>query len=300
MDTPFLVIFHNRLAGKNRKTDVLKRLRNFADQLDCEYELVVVQRPDQFEEQAKTAIQLAQQKSSAIAVSGGDGTLRTIAQMTAGKTIPLALIPTGTHNYFAREHQLPLNLNEALHLAVHGSPSEVPVQELNGKVFLLNASLGWHVRAIEFRKKFRRLFGRRKWVNFAASVFALFNRTQDLDLELSIDEQPLHTHSPSVFLGYNNHQLKDLRFPRRDADSCEKPSIAIIMKPSGWLGRAAMLAKTFFKGAHTAKNLQNYYFLKLRVRSPAKTLTVALDGELFEVSTPIEVHPSRLPIQLMK
>lgn len=44
-----------------------------------------------------------------ILVAGGDGTLRTVAEVTVDRGIPLSLLPTGTGNLFARELRLPLN-----------------------------------------------------------------------------------------------------------------------------------------------------------------------------------------------
>ena len=42
-----------------------------------------------------------------IAVAGGDGTIGSVAELAGRLGVPLAVIPTGTANDFARAHELP-------------------------------------------------------------------------------------------------------------------------------------------------------------------------------------------------
>ena len=56
-----------------------------------------------------------------VIVSGGDGTVRMIADRLAGTRVPLGIIPTGTGNLLARNLQLPLQrIQDAAHVAIHG------------------------------------------------------------------------------------------------------------------------------------------------------------------------------------
>ena len=54
-----------------------------------------------------------------IAVAGGDGTIGPVAELAGRLDVPLAVIPTGTANDFARAHGLPLDLDAAARLAAH-------------------------------------------------------------------------------------------------------------------------------------------------------------------------------------
>jgi len=55
-----------------------------------------------------------------IAVAGGDGTLGPVAELAGSLGVPLAVIPTGTANDFARAHGLPTDHVEAARLAASG------------------------------------------------------------------------------------------------------------------------------------------------------------------------------------
>jgi len=60
-----------------------------------------------------------------IAVAGGDGSIGCAAELAGRLGLPLAVIPAGTANDFARAHSLPLTLEPALELAVHGERLEL-------------------------------------------------------------------------------------------------------------------------------------------------------------------------------
>src|SRR3954451_291078 len=48
-----------------------------------------------------------------ILVAGGDGTIATAAAVVAKRDVELAILPAGTLNHFARDHNIPTDLGEA-------------------------------------------------------------------------------------------------------------------------------------------------------------------------------------------
>jgi diacylglycerol kinase family enzyme len=54
-------------------------------------------------------------------VSGGDGTIAPVAERAGALGVPLAVIPGGTANDFARANDLPADVEAAVRLAVHGT-----------------------------------------------------------------------------------------------------------------------------------------------------------------------------------
>ena len=59
-----------------------------------------------------------------IAVAGGDGSIAPVAELAGRLGVPLAVIPTGTANDFARAHGLPLDVDAAARLALHGESTQ--------------------------------------------------------------------------------------------------------------------------------------------------------------------------------
>jgi diacylglycerol kinase (ATP) len=85
-----------------------------------------------------------------IVVAGGDGTLGCCARVAADAGIPLAILPTGTANDFARALGLPLDHEEAARLAVDPASSTEPVEILvadDDRAFVNVASAGLGVVA---------------------------------------------------------------------------------------------------------------------------------------------------------
>ena len=64
--------------------------------------------------------------ASVVVAAGGDGTVRTVAEVLAGTTVPMALLPLGTGNLLARNLDLPLASTELLiHTALGGTDHSI-------------------------------------------------------------------------------------------------------------------------------------------------------------------------------
>jgi len=60
-----------------------------------------------------------------VIAAGGDGTIGAVATHLAGSGVPLAILPLGTSNDFARALSLPLSLDAAVRVIVAGIPSPI-------------------------------------------------------------------------------------------------------------------------------------------------------------------------------
>ncbi len=108
------------------------------------------------EEALATLRDLVQRSAPLVIAAGGDGTLRTAANVLAGTDTALGILPRGTVNVFARELSIPLDdLTAALQLALHGRTRRVDVgciwvpNREEGQLFLLMASLGVDALAVD-------------------------------------------------------------------------------------------------------------------------------------------------------
>ncbi|MGZ6640661.1 MAG: diacylglycerol/lipid kinase family protein [Solirubrobacteraceae bacterium] len=86
-----------------------------------------------------------------LVVAGGDGSLGPYAALAAARGLPLAVIPTGTANDFARALGLPPELGAAARLAADpGAPTRsIEVLRAGDRPFLNAAAAGLSVRAAE-------------------------------------------------------------------------------------------------------------------------------------------------------
>lgn len=104
-------------------------------------ELVVTNSPGQAEALAAAA---AQEQRPVVAI-GGDGTIAEVANgiLATGQRVPLGIIPAGNGNDYAlRALGLPRNAEQALELALTGTPLAMDVGEVNGRYFVNALGVG--------------------------------------------------------------------------------------------------------------------------------------------------------------
>lgn len=87
-----------------------------------------------------------------VGVCGGDGSQRTAAIVLAGSSTPLLPVPGGTRNHFARA--LGLCDLDAAGAASRGDKTvQVDLGDVNGEVFVNNASIGFYAALVRERKR---------------------------------------------------------------------------------------------------------------------------------------------------
>src|ERR1700758_3847337 len=130
-----LLIF-NPTAGRARgvRSGALERARKVLARLGIDSELAPTDGPGSAPGLARQAVREQRQM---VIVCGGDGTLNEVVNGLAGSSVPLALLPAGTANVFAKELGLPWNIERAAAMI--------------GASLLRRISLG-HVKAAEGEK----------------------------------------------------------------------------------------------------------------------------------------------------
>ncbi|HYH60307.1 MAG TPA: diacylglycerol kinase family protein [Solirubrobacterales bacterium] len=89
------------------------------------------------------AAQAASSGADRLVVAGGDGSLACVAAPAARAGIPLAVIPTGTANDFARELEIPREAEAACEVAAAGERTwKLDVGRMGDRPFLNVASMG--------------------------------------------------------------------------------------------------------------------------------------------------------------
>lgn len=95
-----------------------------------------------------------------VAVAGGDGSVGSAAEAAVRAGLPLAVIPTGTANNFAKALALPEDLGEACRLAATGTTMRrVELCRMGERPFVNCASAGLAVAAARSAKRWKGLLG---------------------------------------------------------------------------------------------------------------------------------------------
>ncbi len=141
---------------------------------------------------------------------GGDGTQAAVAQAVADSDVIMAPIPTGTFNYFARDLGLGATADEALAALRRAKPRAIDVAEVNGTIFLNNASFGLYPEILERRENLYRRWGRSRIGAYWTVLTSLFNLRRRMRLRLSSDSGERQFKTRLAFVAASPLQLETL------------------------------------------------------------------------------------------
>ncbi len=104
-------------------------------------------------QQANETTNLAQQaienNASAIISVGGDGTLHEVLQAVAEKNIPLGILPMGSGNGLARQLNIDLNFEKALHQLKESKKVAIDIGKVNNRFFINSLGFGFDARVCQ-------------------------------------------------------------------------------------------------------------------------------------------------------
>jgi diacylglycerol kinase (ATP) len=125
-----------------------------------------------------------------IVVAGGDGSVGPVAEVAAAADVPLAVVPTGTANDFARTLGLPLELDEACALAASPTAREraLDLARADGRPFLNAASAGLSVLAAHRARPLKPALGP---LAYAAGALRAGITARPLRCRVVVDGEPL-------------------------------------------------------------------------------------------------------------
>jgi diacylglycerol kinase family enzyme len=299
LKVPRFHLISNSKSGRGAGGSLKELAQRVALELGFELVHHEITDPLKLGEIAETAVKTVLQEGSLLAAAGGDGTVRSVAQRIVGKKIRFAVIPCGTFNLFARAHGIPLEAEAALRLAMTGSMESVRVGQVNDEVFILNASLGLYAKAIQERKARTRRWGRHRIVALLSTFWSLLGDYPLLDVELITTGLPVRTRTPMIFIGNNSLQLKNLSL--KIAQCMEQDLLAVVtMKAVTRWQMVRVLLRGISRTLQKEESLDSFCVDTLTIRTHRKSHSVALDGEMFTLSSPLVIHSLPEALSLIK
>lgn len=128
----------NPAAG--RTEPILTLINNILCDTEILWDVTITQKTTSIHDQVNEIIQKA---PDIVAVYGGDGTVTEVAHSILGANIPLAIIPGGTANIFAKELFIPENTENALQLLLHDHQIKaIDSARINDQPFILRLNSG--------------------------------------------------------------------------------------------------------------------------------------------------------------
>jgi diacylglycerol kinase family enzyme len=235
----------------------------------------------------------------AIIAGGGDGTLNTVASSVIDSHKAFGVLPLGTHNHFAKDLKVPLDLNEAITALARGRVSELPVGEVNGHLFLNFSAIGLHPEVVMEREAIRENKGRGKWPAMLVAVVRKLRRPPTHRLTLSARGHTIAARTPSVIICNNPHQMEV--FGVANASVPERGLLNVYVTTRSkrrtlvWqLARAAAGAID-----ERTKHFESFALAELRIDARKKQLPVSIDGEVVFLKTPLHYRVRPRPLKVI-
>ena len=233
-----------------------------------------------------------------VLAGGGDGTISAAAAacFQAGK--PLAVLPAGTMNLFARTLRIPLDLEEALEAIAAGRRYDVDIATANGRAFVHQYSVGVHARLVRIREQIRyRNRFEKMWASLKAVAGALA-KPLHFEIEMATAQaKPERRMASGVFV--TNNLFAEGHVPFADRIDGGVLGLYVVKPMSQWA-----LARLFMRmliGRWKVKwGIAEQSVDEVTLRFPRRRHSdqAVIDGELIplEDTVRLRVHPGALKV----
>ncbi len=231
---------------------------------------------------------VAKHPKATVAVVGGDGSMNGATKILGGTAATLAPLPGGTLNHFARDLGVPVDIEQAIAQLPTNKVKKIDYGSINDIVFCNNAGLGIYPRSLVEREEHESRIG--KWP--AAVWGAMVALVRFRSYKLLIDGRTVRT--PFVFIGNNRYEFSGGNVSRARLDGgilCIYVALAHNRLQLLAALLAALIGKTY--------RLRSYEGVSFRIDGKVGTLPVSHDGELTQLTLPLDIQLERKKLNVL-
>ncbi|HJW92505.1 MAG TPA: diacylglycerol kinase family protein [Thermoanaerobaculia bacterium] len=219
--------------------------------------------------------------------AGGDGTVHHVMQSLVNTDAMLGVIPLGTYNHFAKDLGIPLDWRAALETAVSGTTLQIDAARANERFFVNNLSMGLYPELVARREQHGRDYPR--WKARLLAAYGTFRKYPHVTLNLETEhhQEVVRTH---VFMVSNNTYDLSRIGVEAPRTRLTEGRLSVYWLPHLPRVQLMKFVAHYLAGrVHEAPGFRSFRTLRMKVQSPRMTLHVGLDGELFEMATPMVI-----------
>ncbi|MEU2349026.1 phosphatase PAP2 family protein [Modestobacter sp. NPDC049651] len=210
-------------------------------------------------------------RARALGVAGGDGSVAAAAAVALEHGLPLAVVPAGTLNHFARDLGV-ATPPEAAAAVEAGQAAEVDVAEVNGTPFLNTASIGVYPEMVARRDRLAGRIG--KWAALTIAAAQVMRNGSPVEVEL--DEKRVSAWI--LFVGNGVYEPRGLAPAWRPRLEDGLLDVQYLRSDLTFARTRAVLGSLLGVSQHL-RVYQQFQTPELRVRLVSGAEQVAYDGE---------------------
>jgi diacylglycerol kinase family enzyme len=285
-----ICVIINAGSGKRRGGALADELRGlFAQLFPGRTVLCVARRGAEIGPEAERAVR---EGFRTVVAGGGDGTINAVASRLLDTECRLGILPLGTFNYVARRLGIPVALEDAVRVLTEGHEQAIDVGEVNGHLFLNNASLGAYAAILGRREEIYRRWGRSRIAAHWSVLAALAESRASLALKVTIDGEVRRFRTPMAFVANNAYQLERLGLAGGKCIAARK--LALYVAPD--CGRAELLRMAVRLALRRLRPERDFELLcgsDILVETWRRHRTVTRDGERMRMAGPFRFRLRR-------
>ncbi|HET6432735.1 diacylglycerol/lipid kinase family protein [Dyella sp.] len=295
-----LFIVLNKASGHGDASEVEQSIRRSLDDAGRTFRILRVDDPSQLGELADQAVALAREQDGAVIVVGGDGTINAVTQAVLPGQVPFGVLPQGTFNFFGRTHGLPQgDAGKGVRELLEADEQPAQAGLVNGRAFLVNASLGLYPSLLEQREGAKQQFGRHRLVALGSGLRTLLQRFPRLRLRMRGDAPAGELSAMTLVVGNNRLQLEKIGIEQ--ASAVERGRlVGIAVRPVGRLSLVWMAIRGLLGHLGDFDRVDSFAFEELTVDLPRRRrIKVALDGEICSLDLPLRFSVAPQSLRLL-
>lgn len=231
------------------------------------------------------AVARAASAGGVLVAAGGDGTVSAVAEVAAAAGRPFGVIPCGTLNHFARDMNIPAALDEAVAVLAAGRTRVIDAGDVNGRLFINNASIGAYPRMLWERNRARRR-GLPRPLAMAVAVARTWMALRTDVVHATVDGAAIVRRTPFIFVGNSEYEVEGTDIGRRPVMTDGTLSLTLAPK----FGRADALllpARVILRTLERHERFETMTASTIVIQTARPRVSVALDGEVRVFDAPL-------------
>lgn len=219
-------------------------------------------------------------------IGGGDGTVRTAAQVLFDTQAVLAILPLGSFNLLAKTLNYPNNIEDIFSIIKNNKTKQIDLIEVNGNIVINHAWIGFYFYILKLRKKHRDIIGKNKLFKIIFNTISLFKLLPIYHLSLKINDETMEFKTCLVYIGNNEYDINLFDIGGRKTLSSGVMTVTILQCQSRWQLFLCMLS-ILFNRIESSPYIIRFATDELTISANSNFINVVLDGELFKLNVPL-------------
>ncbi len=233
-----------------------------------------------------------------VVAAGGDGTVMAVAGALLGRGVPMAVLPLGTFNYFARGLGLSETPEEAAREILQGRPHDIRIGQVNERAFLNNASLGIYPAILRERETVYSRWGRFRAAAHWSVIKTFLRFRKPMRMTITADGESETRRSALVFVARSAFQLERFGIEGSEAIDNDRFAVLIARAATRW----ELFAMSFRLAIGKPLRGRDYDLLtprELTIDAGRKRRLVAFDGEKARIRGPFRFRMTDEPLTII-